>query len=209
MIKKKSKFEDLFKTQIETLKNRGCPEHILSKVERKKDLVIANAMEMDFERGRIPFLPVIHFGDRYTSRINIKDQIKMVRVGDAVGYTELDPSFVADIVKDFNDKEPYFIFNVEDGSVTWGKSNKDAEKIIKKQGRRGLTVAEAIALCIHTDVLSEHCVDAIGSRYGGVRVPDLRFLDGKIELSYRNFGAWDERWGIPSCDKVKKSWFSW
>jgi len=177
-----SDLERLFDTQIATLNDRGVPPPIVETLQVQRDQVIVKAFEMSFENGRVPFLPVIP-----RTYLSIYSQMPMVRNGNEAGRTYLNPTTITDVVT--APKDPYYIYDVEDGEVMRDKTPKDAEKLIKKQGRLDLTEVEVISLGVHTDVLSKHHVKAVGSRCGSVRVPIL-YLDGswpKLDWSFLDY----------------------
>lgn len=189
---KRNDLEKLFDSQIATLKDRGVPEQIVEILQNQKGAVLKKANEMTFGDGNIPFLPVIprSFRSPY-------DLMAMVRNDGKVGYTYLNPTQISDVVD--APQEPYYIYDVEDGESTRGKSPEDAEKILKSQKRSGLTVSEVAALCAHTDVLSKYpVVWATGSRCkGSDKMPyaclgpdDRPRLDwGYVHFSY-DFWIW-------------------
>ena len=194
---KKEDLSKLFETQMQTLKDRDCPQMILEAFQEQKGGVIAKALEMDIPEGNIAFLPVIP-----KSYGSSRFQTLMVRNGNQVGYmgyTYLDPNQITDVVQTPN--VPYFIFNVEDGGDMRGKAPQDAEKLIEKQNRRGLTDTEVIALGIHTDVLKNHFVDAVGSRYMSVSVPDLVLSGDGPRLDWDGLVSANSGWGTASCGK--------
>lgn len=177
----KQVYKQLFNSQIATLKDRGTPEQIVKILQGQKDWVLKKASEMTFGDGNIPFLPVI-------PRIHRSpyDLMAMVRnnIG-AKGYIDLKPTMILDVVD--VPSEPYYIYDIESGKFTFGKSPKNAEKILKSQKRSPLTAAEAIALVTHnTDTLSRHFVYATGSRYDSDFVPMLWLSDGRPRLDYGN-----------------------
>ncbi len=61
---------------------------------------------------------------------------------------------------------PYYVFDVDIGLKTLGKTPQEAEKSLDIT-RSNLSVCEVISLCIHTNTLSTHSVFASNSRYGG------------------------------------------
>lgn len=176
---KQNDLKKLFDTQIAILKFRGTPEQIVEILQIQKGAVLKKASEMTFGDGNIPFLPVIprSFRSPY-------DLMAMVRNGRKVGYTCLNPTAISDVVE--TPQEPYYIYDVEDGSSTRGKSLENAEKIFKQQKRSPLTAAEVMALTTHTDVLSKHYVRAPGSRYESAdKVPDVSFvIDARPKLGW-------------------------
>jgi len=191
---KRNDLEKLFDSQIETLKDRGVPEQIVEILQNQKGAVVKKASEMAIGDGNIPFLPVIprSFRSPY-------DLMAMVRNGSKVGYTYLNPTKISDVVD--APSEPYYIYDVEDGNSTRGKSPENAEKILKQQKRSPLTAAEVTALTTHTDVLSRHYVWATGSRFESAdKVPHV-FLDsgGRPKLVWNYVDRSNGRWGSASC----------
>lgn len=182
----------LFDGQIATLKDRGVPAPIVEMLQNQHDQVIAKAREMSFENGHVPFLPVIP-----RAYLSIYSQMPMVKSGDKAGYTFLKPTAITDVAT--TPEDPYYIYDVENGESMRGKATQDAEKLIKKQNRLGLTEVEVISLGVHTDVLSRHYVDAVGSRLDSVGVLYLYLLDGRPELSWNPLGNGDSVWGAASC----------
>jgi len=194
---KKAKREDLeklFESQIQTLKDRGCPEQIVELLTEQKSAVLSKASEMTFEDGHIPFIPVIP--RTYRSPY---DLMAMVRNGDKQGYTYLNPTAIIDEVE--TPDRPYYIYDVEDGKALLGKSPENAEKILKKQSRSPLTAAEVMALTAHTDVLKEHYVWAPGSRCDGSdEVPNVYLFGGdQPKLFWAYVDGSNGRWGSASC----------
>ncbi|MBI1999342.1 MAG: hypothetical protein HYS74_01660 [Parcubacteria group bacterium] len=143
--------------------------------------------------GNIPFLPVIPRSPR-----SPYDLMAMVRNGSKVGYAYLNPTQISDVVD--APQEPYYIYDVEDGNITRGKSPEDALKIFKQQKRSPLTAAEVMALATHTDVLSRHYVWATGSRYEfAARVPNVYLGGGRPKLGWDWVGDSLGHWGSASC----------
>ena len=184
--------EQLFDTQIATLNDRSVPMQIVEMFHEQRDQVIAKASEMSFENGRMPFLPIIP-----RTYLSIYSQMPMVKSGGNAGYTYLKPTAITDVVT--APEDPYYIYDIEDGEAMRGKTPQDAEKLIRKQGRFGLTEVEVISLGVHTDVLSKHYVDAVGFRYFSDRVPDLYLNDGEPELDWVYLGSSYDHWGAASC----------
>lgn len=187
-------FKDLFDTQLATLKDRGCPEQIVDMLNDQRDNVVGKALAMNFERDRIPFLPVIP-----RAYITLYSQMAMVRYKDKAGFVLPNHKEFTDVPK--TPAVPYYVFDVEDGTAMLGQSAQDAEKLIKKQSRRGLTEIEVIALVVHTDVISRHNVDAIGSCGDSCWVPDLWMWPTSIRpmLGQNPRNMANEHWGAASC----------
>lgn len=184
----------LFDTQMETLKARGCPKAILEEFGDQRDAVLSKVDKMEIPDGHILFVPVVP-----RTAVDLDDLMKMVHNRDCEGYNCLDQSYISNVVEDVSNK-PYLIYDVEDGKDMLGKSPEKAEKLIKKQGRTCLTVDEGIALCVHTNVLSEHYVDCTGSRYGRAGwVPSVYLSDGWPLLGWDGADGSDDGWGSASC----------
>lgn len=191
---KESELVSLFNNQIQTLKDRGCPEAIVNMLSEQRDSVVEKAKKMVFKEGRVPFLPVIP-----RIYLSIYTQMAMVKNGSKSGYAYLDAADISDVVE-VASKKPYYIFDVEDGTEFLGHSPRNAEKAIKTQdNRRCLTDVEVISLGIHTDVLSRHYVDATGSRCRSDFVPYLFLFGGKPVLDWNYLGYDVSKWGSASC----------
>lgn len=189
---KREDLESLFDRQIQTEKDRGTPEAIIKMLQNQRSDVLSKASEMTFAEGHIPFLPVIP-----KTYVSIYYRMPMVKNGNKIGYTYLDPSELTDI-EDVPGK-PYYIYDVEDGTAMLGKAPRDAEKLIRKDKRFPLTADEVMSLGIHSDVLSRHYVDAPGSRHESSEVPVLWLLGGKPELDWNFADDADDEWGAGSC----------
>ncbi len=191
---KREDLEKLFNGQIQTLKDRGCPEQIVEMLQNQKGKVVERAREMSFVEGNIPFLPVIK-----SAYLGYYGLMSMVRNGDKQGYTYLNSATITD--KFDTPEDPYYIYDVENGQALLDKSPEKAIDIIKGQSRSPLTAAEVVNLCIVTNVLSRHYVDAAGSRYDGSdRVPDVCLHDGdrpRLDWSYLDCPG--RHWGSASC----------
>lgn len=195
----------LFVSQLETLRDRGCPKAIMKSFESQRNEVLTRSLKTTFIKGHILFLPVIPRTYR-----SIYDQMPMIRSSNGVGYTNLCPYEIYDVVE--ISRDPYYIFSIENGLAMLDKSSEEAEEFIKKQARRCLTEVEIIALAIHTDVLSGHLVDAMGSRhesndvapylclYGDGVELDSDYIDGD-EFDLDSHDDFDKQFGSPSCDR--------
>jgi hypothetical protein len=184
----------LFDSHMETLEFRGCPKVIIDEIfQNKRDEVLSKAVAMEIPEGHIPFMPVIP-----RSYLGIYGLMPMVRNGDKVGFTHLDPNGITDSKE--TPKYPYFIYDVEDGTDTLGKTPECAEQLIKAQNRLCHIPDEDIALCVHTDVLSRHHLWSTGSRYRHADyVPNVYLFDGKPRLHCRYRYGSGSGWGSASC----------
>ena len=185
--------EQLFYGYLERLQSRGCPKQILEMACERKNEVVVKASEMSIPEEHIPFVgPIIK-----PAYLGYYGLMSMVRNGDKEGYIYLDPLKIADTVS--TPDGLYWLYDVEDGEAVRGKASQDAEKLIKKEGRLGLTATEVVNLGILTDVLSKHYVNAVGSRFDSDRVPYLYFFDGRPELYWFFLDYGDDHWGAASC----------
>jgi len=157
---------DIFDEQIDRLDDRGCPEFIIDRLCSMKFKVVDRACNMSIRRGNIPFLPVIP-----DSWLSYARQMEMVTKDGATGTILLDTSNIENW--DTVPPEPYYIFDVNDGWEFKGTVPSMAEVLIKKNLREPLFTEELISLCIHSNVLSRHNVDALRSRVGKSGVPSI------------------------------------
>jgi hypothetical protein len=184
--------ENLFDSQIATLKDRGVPEQILEALQRQKSVVLQKASEMTICEGNIPFLPVIK-----PVYLGYYGLMAMVRNASKTGYIYLKLTNITDKVVTPDDL--YYIYDVEDGNATLGKSPEEAEKTFKSQKRSPLTVAEVMALTTHANVLSRHNVWATGSRYDSAGyVPYVYLCDGRPILDWIYAAYSLSEWGSAS-----------
>jgi len=169
-----TKGEDLakaFDVQYEKLKELGCPEQILDLLRKQRDGVLKKAGEMTIGEGNIPFLPVIPYP--YLSPYTL---MSMVRIRGKAGFNYLKPADIKNVVKVPDD--PYYIFDIDTGKGTQGKSPEEVYKTSSEQGRRCLTADEVMNLCIYIDILSNHYVLACGSRYSSDGIPNVTVIGG-------------------------------
>ncbi len=186
-------FEQLLDTQIATLNDRDVPAPIVKMLLNQRGQVLAKASNMYFDNGHISFLPVIP-----RTYLSIYTQMLMVKHNGKTGYTLLKPTAITDIMD--TPEDPYYIYDIEDGEAMLGMAPRQkAEKLINKQRRFGLTEVEVIALGVHTDVLSRHYMDAVGSRYDSDGIPYLFLEGGNPVLSRSHFDTNDHLFGAASC----------
>lgn len=187
----------LFDLELETLRERGCPSSIVVLLHRQRSSVVEQASKMAVRAELIPFIPVVPL--TYSTAHN---QMTMVRNGDKKGYASLEPTIIRDLIK--TPREPYFIFNVEDGETALGKNQENVARALRKAMRSYLTVAETIALCTHTDALSHRSVATLNSRYGKWWSHDTLTIsidrNGRpaLNLMSAKYSSKDEI-AIPSC----------
>lgn len=181
--------KSLFDAQITRMHDRGVPESIVEIFREQRDSVIEKAFEMKIKKGNIPFLPVIPRTFR-----GPHDLMAMVRNGSRIGYTYLNPPNISNVSS--VPEEPYYLYDIDTGESTRDKSPETADEIILEQKRHPLTIAEAIALATHTDVLSQHYIRALSSYYRGSEILCIS-LDNNSHprLDENNHGVS----GSPSC----------
>lgn len=188
------RIDKLLESQLARLKNRGCPPQITETLLSRKRQVLRRLRKKRVTRGKIPFLPVIP-----RTYLDLLDLMSMVRHEDKTGYTYLKPFMITDVIE--TPDEPYYIFDVDFGDILQGKSPLDAERIVKAERSRCLTVFEVIALAVHSDVLSHQYLWATGSRSDPDGVPYLWLCEGRPKLSRTHGGRSHADWATPFCSK--------
>lgn len=189
----KGELEKLFDLQIETMKKRRSGKSEIFLVQLRKKKLIETASKMTFTEGNIPFIPVfssitnkVEYGLRGKNLLNDAYVFNIVPVPIQKGYAGV-----------------YFIFDVDLGPSTFGKSPREAEEFLKKQGRSPLTAAEVIAVAFHTGSIyrgRQYFMHAAGSRHvNASRVPELIVSNGVPLLTEGEYSV--PAWGTPSCAK--------
>lgn len=203
-IAKWNAFNKLFDSQIATLIERGVPMDIVGLYNGKKEAVLRHAMETTFEKGNIPFFPVIQLEYR-----TLFDLMAMIRIDGKVGYTDTKFS-----ITDTVPEPSRYIFDVSDGTVPIKGSEKNAKEILARQNRFPLTIVEVMALCTQTDVLSRiGYLSALGSCLSGdenkhLSISAEKNFSGRPKLTWgyiQNLPS-DFTFGVPSrdCWPIKK-----
>ena len=202
----KDNLEALFGAQIQTLKDRRCPERITELFMQAQARVVAKALKMRFKNDRIPFLPVIP-----CNYITVFSQMGMVLNENVAGYSSIyrndttpaNPFSNKDIDLVKIPEEPYYIFNIEDGTKC--PNEDEIERQINKCDRVCLTGIEIIALAVHSDVLSKCRIIGMNSYCNewGVASPFLFVCGTKQPILGYVYGLndCDEGYGIPSRDR--------
>jgi len=167
---------------------------IVACLESKRDEAIAKVADVQIIGTHVPLLAAIS-KDFLTASV----QMPMVQHGEKIGTNYLADDAITDEVE-LPEGCALWLTDVEDGQQFLGVSPKDAEAVIEEQGRLRVIATGAVALGIHTDVLSRHYVDAPGSRFKGAHeVPNLCLRDGKPGLGSGNVGDAVAEWGSASC----------
>lgn len=186
-------YEAIFDEQIKLLNERGTPQGIINVLSSKRRQVIDAASGLNLLPERVPFLPIIPRG-----KMPASSQMQLIRYEQALGYSLLDEKLIHTIGG--LPKEPYYIFDIEDGRIFMDISPYAAAVLIKASRREWLAAEEAIALCSQTEVLLHHFVDAIGSRYDNIRKNVHIVLEGKVpRLNCGFITDSNPDWGTASC----------
>ncbi|MEK7066845.1 MAG: hypothetical protein AAB949_00505 [Patescibacteria group bacterium] len=191
---RRSNLNVLFDSQIAILEDRGIPKQIIMALQGWKDFVLEKTSKIAIGKGSIPFLPVIT-----PIYLGYYGLMSKVQNGFGIGYSSIKPDAIIDGFGTSSDL--YYIYDVEVGKATIGKSPEESRKIFKKQSRHPMTAVEIINLCIITKVLWRRSVWATGSRYAINEQTPIVFLD---DLSNPVLGCfydinWNDNWGSPSC----------
>jgi hypothetical protein len=167
-------YPNLFDLQITTLRNRGIPKEILDLLKKQKSNVIKNVSKISIKKDNVPFIPVINL-----TSLNLNNLMTMVYYNENTGHNYLKQENIFDMSE--TPKEPYYIYDVENGKLTLDNNPIKASEIINKQNRFRLNVAETISLTIHTNVLSKHNVWAAGSYYESNEITPLIMIFNKLK----------------------------
>jgi len=141
--KREAALNNLFDGQISTLVDRGCPEGIITMLSEQKKHVVKEALNMQFEWGTFPFLPVIPL-----SFMTMHSQMHLTTSfdGKVRGGVGFDPSLVTDTVK--TPSRPYFLLGVSANALV-AKKASDANRILSQRKRLPVTTQENIAIWVH------------------------------------------------------------
>lgn len=165
---------------------------IFASLEKSRDAAKGVAMGMPVIQGHTPLFPVIP-----KNILDLSIQMQLVGYGGKAGRCEkIDLREVEDLGRIFT--ECYWIISVENGKSFLGTAPNEAEIFIKGLNRRCLTVAEVIALNIHTNVLSQHFVNAVRSRYQDMVISLYLDADGPV-LECVDINDANNQLGTPSC----------
>lgn len=194
------RYVTLFNRQTDRLEARGCPLGIISLLQGQQSRVLSQVSIMDIPKGHIPFLPVIPISClKKPSKL-----MSMIREGGREGLVDdtLNPDKIEDCIKTKTPKNPYYIFDIDDGKRYTGKIPNVAKGFIEAENRSCLTLAEGIALCIHTGVQVDHSVLCMNSLYNSDNLGQLLMIichttKGSPYLFW-NYDFLDEP-SIPSC----------
>ena len=173
--------------QVKTFIDLGYPEAMGISEKKFKDLV-------SIPEDKPGALLVIS-----SKAVSIFAQLNLVDI-----YAYLDLAELKDVVEtselETSEQSIYWIYDVEDGTKMLGKSPENCRRIFKEQNRRGLTVAEAIALIVQNpEILENHYIDISGSCYDSDVVPFLLLNNGRPRLGCSAVDNAGLRCGSASC----------
>ena len=95
------------------------------------------------------------------------------------------------------------ITDIDNGKSMCNISPSAARDKFAKEGRRGLTIREGLALIRHDPkILKSHYLDLVGSRYESRYTPSLYLRGGKPKLHAFWHDNANPGWGAPSCGSV-------
>ena len=153
--------------------------------------MVRRVSDTELAETAVPFLPAIP-----RKILSLGEQMEMLWGRGVVDYVGVKPWLIRDAVE--TPSSPYYIFDMET-NLEGEMKPRGAGTLLRKRGRRGLTGSEAIALAMHTDVLSHGCVVALESGYGSDHVLDL-FVDfGRPRFCWVHLDADHGGKGLASC----------
>ena len=163
--------EKFFDKKIENLQNLGFSKSIFSKFLFDRKEILEKAEKTDSEN--VPFVFV--FPINY---LGLHGMLDKIRYKNNKGKTSLKPCDITDTIE--IPKEPYCIFDVDNGSNTVNMTFKETESLINGRGRRGLTVMEMLSLAIQEGIPSSYTIACLKSLYAkehfGSKVIMILFL---------------------------------
>ena len=192
----------LFQFQIRTLEflTRFClPQNQVYNLRKCKKKVVRFALEtMPLENGRVipgrlPFLSVLP-----------KQSSKIWAMLSVMSSQEIKPAPPTDLHREFKSMEPYgkphFIFDIDLTEVTYGYSAEQGVEGLGLLQRKPITIAGALSLIMHTDILKKYSLNVCGSSSkGGITLaPGFRMTDQGPELTRREKNIEEPGWICPS-----------
>lgn len=216
--------ERLFDTQLQTLANRGCDDAIIKQLRTLRAKVIGETSQTTFNRGHIPFLPVIP-----TSSLHFSEQVRMIELEGRKGCTWFaedvlaadkyskepigsekrrfvgTPAHIRDA--DNPPNTPYYVINVGVKAVPKLIPEK-VEQQIKRDKRFPLTGLEGISLALHggTPWRPYNSSYFSGSRFyeeapdGYPRALSMHTEDGRPVLTW-GYLHLSDYFTMPHCEK--------
>jgi len=198
-----------FDRQVENLVQKGYPKvasvkaeefmkYIDPLTERIRELA---ALEKEAKEGCIPFVIVVK-----NDLVAGEKAMPLVDLKGTKGFVGLHPVEI----KSFKPIEglqipngmAYLLVDIDTGKGTLNITPDEAMKIIEKENRSPLTIAEGIALMTHyPEILKKNnCFSMLGSRCGDRRVTAMWISYGKPRLGWCWAGNPHTWLGSASCD---------
>ena len=134
----------LFLSQVRALAANDLPQCVWYLFERQRRDILFSASQMFFEKGEIPFLPILPFTYR-----SFHDQMLMLEINSMQGRNDTCQDACIWIDTSYKHRHPWYIFNVHIGDPLNGKSIREHLNELHQVGRRPLLTEEVIALCLH------------------------------------------------------------
>jgi len=188
-------FEGQLRTLFERLEavfDSGYSRRIVDELQKQRLPVLLKAAELDSANNGTLFVPVLSFSEVLTPDA----MMRMVWHGSRIGYSYL--SIIDTASFGANKRPPYYIFGVDDGTLTAGMAYDKASNFLRKQDRKFLRPQELVSLAIHKSVFLEHNLIA-GELNGNGHYTDLWMDAGAPSFSLIPKSASHPKWKYPSC----------
>jgi len=205
---------DLFDQQVETLRKNGLPDYVISEFRYLRKDTVETASRMRFQEGSLPFVPVVP-----RSYFGIYGLARFMRGDAAIEKIGIETKMFKDL-DDSGNNHLYYIFDIASSDETLHLAPQQGREIIKKQGRFGLSLAEAYGYATHSNIISKQGIYAIESLCGvdislyeeGKQADESAlycvpcicrnyFPDHKIEIISQAIFESTHGRGTPSCGK--------
>lgn len=141
--------------QMQTLRDKACPTEIIDSFEEQSQLLLELAA-LSHPKEKFPLVPVIP--ESYLGLYGLMEMLDNFRVNIKLGQIRERPA---------EPKKPYFLLGVNPASdCTRNYSPEDGQKKLKESERKkGLTIAEVIAVCLHLSFDKRSALFAAFPRY--------------------------------------------
>lgn len=197
---------DLFNNQIDTLKKRGVPNHILLILYKFKEAVIKTALNRKSEyKIDLPFMPVIPL-----NYLGIIGSMRLIRCNNKFGHSRMKLEDIDTIDYYHSRSSIYYMFNISYDSYVNSDKLLTAKKCVSPYANELTTlmgIEQIISLCVHTNILDTFCVDSLASYNESFNnaVPYIASLDNGPQLIYRSFSLTTKKHIAPRYEyKIEK-----
>lgn len=197
-----------FRQLIQTLSDKKISPKIISLFRIQEEDVLNLAAEIPFMKGReeIPFLMGIPVN---WLSFKVQAGIFNIFLSESFLYSDCLPfTMPGEFLRESGiPSKPYFLFGIENGRKSLGRSWETEARELEQRERHGLSVEELFALHVQTRVLATHSVLACPKRTSSYRyapelktVPKLGFVENVgPKLEFRAIGNGFPDCGTPSC----------